>query len=53
MEEEETIMLPKNMFINLLDTHLQERILNRKELDVDMKKHHGNIVTRRTHKPEE
>ena len=30
-------MLPENMFINLLDTNLQERILNRKELDIDMK----------------
>ena len=31
------VMLPENMFINLLDTDLQERILNRKELDIDMK----------------
>ena len=30
-------MLPENMFINLLDTDLQEQILNRKELDIDMK----------------
>ena len=37
MEEEEMIMLPKNMFINLLDTNLQERILNGKELDIDVK----------------
>ena len=37
MEEEEMIMLPENMFINLLDTNLQERILNRKELDIDVK----------------
>ena len=37
LEEEETIMLPENMFINLLDTDLQERILNRKELDIDVK----------------
>ena len=29
-------MLPENIFINLLDTKLQERILNRKELDVDV-----------------
>ena len=36
-EEEETIMLPENMFINLLDTDLQERILNGKELDIDVK----------------
>ena len=31
------IMLPENMFINLLDTNLQERILNGKELDTDVK----------------
>ena len=37
MEEEETIMLPENMFINLLDADLQERILNGKELDIDVK----------------
>ena len=37
MEEEETIMLPENMFINLLDTDLQERILSREELDMDVK----------------
>ena len=37
LEEEETIMLPENMFINLLDADLQERILNGKELDIDMK----------------
>ena len=37
LEEEETIMLPENMFINLLDTNLQERILNGKELDIDVK----------------
>ena len=37
MEEEEAIMLPENMFINLLDTNLQERILNGKELDIDVK----------------
>ena len=30
-------MLPENMFINLLNTNLQERILNGKELDIDMK----------------
>ena len=30
------IMLPENMFINLLDTDLQERILNGKELDIDI-----------------
>ena len=37
LEEEETIMLPENMFVNLLDTELQERILNGKELDIDVK----------------
>ena len=37
MEEEEKIMLPENMFINLLDPDLQERILNRKEMDIDVK----------------
>ena len=37
MEEEEVIMLPKNMFINLLDANLQEIILNGKELDIDVK----------------
>ena len=37
LEEEETIMLPENMFINLLDTDLQERILNGRELDIDVK----------------
>ena len=31
------IMLPENMIINLLDTDLQERILNGKELDIDVK----------------
>ena len=31
------IMLSENMFINLLDTKLQERILDGKELDVDVK----------------
>ena len=36
-KEEEMIMLPENMFINLFDTNLQERILNRKELDIDVK----------------
>ena len=37
LEEEEVIMLPENMFINLLDTNLQERILNKKELDIGVK----------------
>jgi hypothetical protein len=29
--------LPENLFINLLDTELQERILNKKEIDLDVK----------------
>jgi hypothetical protein len=37
MEEEDKVVLPDNLFINLLDTELQERILNRKELDLDVK----------------
>ena len=37
LEEEDKIMLPEDMFINLLDTELQERILNGKELDIDVK----------------
>jgi hypothetical protein len=30
-------VLPENLFINLLDMELQERILNRKEIDLDVK----------------
>jgi hypothetical protein len=37
MEEEDKIVLPDNLFINLLNTELQERILNGKELDLDIK----------------
>jgi hypothetical protein len=37
MEEENKVVLPDNLFINLLDTKLQERILNGKELDLDIK----------------
>jgi hypothetical protein len=37
MEEEDKVVLPDNLFINLLDTELQEIILNRKELDLDVK----------------
>jgi hypothetical protein len=37
MEEEDKVVLPDNLFINLLDTELQERILNGKELDLDLK----------------
>jgi RNase H-like domain found in reverse transcriptase/Integrase zinc binding domain len=35
--EEDKVVLPDNLFINLLDTELQERILNGKELDLDVK----------------
>jgi Integrase zinc binding domain/Chromo (CHRromatin Organisation MOdifier) domain len=37
MEEEDKVVLPDNLFINLLDTELQEQILNRKKLDLDDK----------------
>jgi Integrase zinc binding domain len=37
MEEEDKVVLPDNLFITLLDTELQERILNGKELDLDVK----------------
>jgi hypothetical protein len=37
MEEEDKVVLPDNLFINLLDTELQERILNGKEFDLDIK----------------
>jgi Integrase zinc binding domain len=37
MEEDDKVVLPDNLFINLLDTELQERILNGKELDLDVK----------------
>jgi hypothetical protein len=37
MEEEDKVVLPDNLFINLLDTELQEQILNGKELDLDVK----------------
>jgi RNase H-like domain found in reverse transcriptase/Integrase zinc binding domain len=37
MEEENKVVLPDNLFINLLDMELQERILNGKELDLDVK----------------
>src|ERR1700678_3809191 len=36
-EEEDAIMLPDNLFIRLLDTDLQEQILDGKELDIDVK----------------
>jgi hypothetical protein len=37
MKEEDKVVLPDNLFINLLDTELQERILNGKKLDLDVK----------------
>jgi hypothetical protein len=37
MEEKDKVVLPDNLFINLLDTELQEQILNGKELDLDVK----------------
>jgi RNase H-like domain found in reverse transcriptase len=37
IEEEDKVVLPDNLFINLLNTELQEQILNRKELDLDVK----------------
>jgi RNase H-like domain found in reverse transcriptase/Reverse transcriptase (RNA-dependent DNA polymerase) len=37
MEENNKVVLPDNLFINLLDTELQEQILNGKELDLDVK----------------
>jgi hypothetical protein len=37
MEEEDKVVLPDNLFINLLDTELQEQILNGKELDLDVR----------------
>jgi hypothetical protein len=37
MEEEDKVVLPDNLFINLLDAELQERILNGKKLDLDIK----------------
>jgi hypothetical protein len=37
MEEENKDVLPDSLFINLLDTELQEQILNGKELDLDIK----------------
>jgi hypothetical protein len=36
-DDEEKTMLPENLFINLMYTELQERILNGKEIDLDVK----------------
>jgi hypothetical protein len=37
MEEKDKVVLPDSLFINLLDTELQEQILNGKELNLDVK----------------
>jgi Integrase zinc binding domain len=37
IEEEDKVVLPDNLFINLLNTELQEQILNGKELNLDVK----------------
>jgi hypothetical protein len=37
IEEEDKVILPDNLFINLLHTKLQEKILNGKELDLDIR----------------
>jgi hypothetical protein len=37
MEEEDKVVLRDNLFINLLNMELQERTLNGKELDLDVK----------------
>jgi hypothetical protein len=36
-DDEERTMVPENLFINLLDTELQERIVNGNEIDLDVK----------------
>src|SRR5277367_1522755 len=36
-DEIETVMLPESVIVNLLDADLQERILNSKELDLDVR----------------
>jgi Integrase zinc binding domain len=37
MEEEDMVVLPDNLFNDLLDTELQKQILNGKKLDLDIK----------------
>jgi hypothetical protein len=37
MKEDDKVVLPDNLFINLLNTELQKWILNEKELDLDVK----------------
>jgi hypothetical protein len=37
MEEKDKVVLPDNLFIDLLNTELQKRIVNGKELDLDVK----------------
>jgi hypothetical protein len=44
MKEEDKVVLPDNLFINLLDTELQEQILNGKELDLDVKNAIGTLM---------
>jgi hypothetical protein len=44
IEEEDKVVLPDNLFINLLDTELQEQILNGKELDLDVKNAIGTLI---------
>ena len=34
-DNEDIVLLPDNLFINLIDTELQEKIANLKELDID------------------
>jgi hypothetical protein len=36
-DDKEKTVLPENLFINLLDMELQERILNGKEINLDVK----------------
>jgi hypothetical protein len=46
-DDEEKTMLPENLFINLLDMELQERILNRKEIDLDVKNAMNTLLEER------
>jgi hypothetical protein len=46
-DDEEKTMLPENLFINLLDTELQERILNGKEIDLDVKNTMETLLEKR------
>jgi hypothetical protein len=42
--EEDKVVLPDNLFINLLDTELQEQILNGKGLNLDIKNAIENLM---------